>query len=169
MSVILYDLLIHCRDTCRNLTFDVKSGDTCRAITSDAIVVRKCNTAQRENDQWHANETMPGIVISPAMSIQYSDTAGENNRDDIVYPILFQLIDRDESKNDNLHTYLHWQQLVAKAFHQTQRTTDPSSSLYCIINATVSQVDSVDERLWVRHRQFVGGVVVQFLSRESRG
>lgn len=144
--------------------FGVKGTDNVRSIDSDAIVLRKLSR-DNKNSQRHSADKTPGMVITPGNRVVMDPEAGEVGRDDIVYPILIQIIDRDSGDNINgLRTYLFWQEQVARFF----RNASLSNVTENYINY-IAAVDNIDERQWVRHQNFINGIILHVMTREERG
>ena len=165
----LWSILTAARDGLRNdLSFQPQGGDSAQAIDTQAIVIRKYGFG-RPDEGMFQSERRPGIIISPPSSVVMNPEAGENDRDDVEYPVLFQIIDSDSARDRqaNLRTYVKWQEQVARYF-RNQSLTDSGGNCLAWISY-VSSLDNIDERVWVRHPNFVSGVLVRFVSRETRG
>lgn len=158
-NAILWDILTAVQTRLRDdLTFAAMAGDTTQAIHDDAIVIQK--TLKLDSPP-----RTPGIIITPPLRMGIDPSMGTNARDDYVYPVLCQIVDIDNGdRSSNLHSYLKWREQIARAFQQ--QSLSGVSSVYI---GHVVEVDYVDERLWRRSRNFVGGVELRFYARLSRG
>jgi len=165
----LWRILEAARDGLRNnITFEVMGDDyATEYIPDEAIQIRKYSPG-RDYEAVFKNEEKPGILISPALKMPQDPFAGENTRDNIKYPVLFQIIDRDlGDREQNLRTYLKWQEQVWKYFASQQLSGEQGECLAFI--SYFEMMDVVDKRLWVRHDLFVAGVRIDFMSQETRG
>jgi hypothetical protein len=165
----LWRILKAARDGLRNdIVFERMGTDsTAPAIRDDAIDIRKYSPGRDYEKEFRQAEK-PGILISPASRMPQDPFAGENTRDDIRYPVLFQIIDHDDGDRErNLRTYLKWQEQVWKYF-ASQQLIDESGECVAFI-AYFEMLDAVDKKLWVQHELFVAGVRIDFFSQESRG
>lgn len=149
------------------MSFPAEGSDPCGPIKADAIVIYKTLMAKK-GEQSLPHVMTPGLVVTPPKTISAPVEAGTNNRDDIFYPILVQLVDTDGNERvQNLQSYLAWLERIRKAFH-CHSLTDIPVEVGCA-NSYASITDTVDEKLWNQHGKFVGGVVVTVRSRETRG
>lgn len=169
-DAVLWQILEAVRDGMMNdLVFDPMGDDPVKAIDrANAIKIRKV-VEGKEHAKGYANELLPGILISPPLTVECDPSEGTNQRDDVTYRVLVQIIARDnETKDMNLRTYLKWQEQIRKYFNQ--RGLAAVQNAEGIVNRVLAtQVDVVDERYWTRHRAFVAGVVLEIISREPRG
>lgn len=154
-----------------DLTFAAQGSDTVPTIASAAIVIRKLPymDPDRKDEDYQRHDRMPGIIISPAGQVQRPAREGTNARDDVTYPVLCQIIDKDHKERlNNLRTYLKWQEQIAKYFN-SQTLLDVQGAAGCVHIGQAVETDTVNESLWVKHRMFVAGVELYFKSREPRG
>lgn len=160
------------RDGLRNhLQFETQGEDTTPPLTADAIVIRKL-ISDKPGEPAKTNETMPGILVCPGSRVSRPPEAGTNERDDAIYPILCQIIAKDQSdKVNNLQTYLMWQSQVARYLNHlfaANQVIDNDAD-FGLYDSFAIEVDVVDESRWVKHANFVSGVLVHVLARETRG
>lgn len=170
-DAVYYQLLDSTLFTLKSdLRFSAQGSDPCGAINPDAIVLRKLSTRERLFESGQKNEQTPGILVSLARRVIRPPTWGTNIRDDVVYPVLCQIIDRDSHGRGtlNLRSYLKWQEQIAKAFNNKGRP-DVMNDEGKVDICHVRQTESINERLWIKHQLFVGAVELYFLSREPRG
>jgi hypothetical protein len=166
MAEVLWNILTKSQTALRTFVWEIKGTDSTKAITDDHIVIRKSHR-QKQFEAGFVNEATPGVIITPSLKINIDPQAGENARDYIQYPVLFQVIDSDlgdRGDEENLRTWLHWQEKIGRFFRNQQPLS--IAELYLV---TVNVVDTVDETLFVRAERFVGGIVVTFWSCEVRG
>lgn len=163
-----WDYMEYIQKRLRNMEFTPEGKDPCGGIRGDAIVIRKPQFAAKLDEGSLPHIVTPGLVITPPKTISAPAELGTNNRDDIWYPILVQLVDTDGNEREqNLRTYLKWTEKIRKAFH-CHSITDVPVEVGCG-NSYATSTDTVDEKLWVREQKFVSGVVVAVRSRETRG
>jgi len=169
---VLWQLLTDSQTGLRtDLSFVAQGTDPAQTIASAAIQIQKHPVQSQvgtDKDRLRF-ELTPGLIISPPKIVHRPITEGTNLRDDVYYPILIQLIDKDNQERlTNLRTYTKWLEQIAKYFHNQGRanvlTTDGQVNI-----AGASQTFVVDRKMWFRERLFVGGVIVNFKSREPRG
>ena len=169
-DAVLWQILESVRDGLRtDLTFQAQGTDSVKTIQSDAIVIRKVISKQRESELPEKDERKPGILICPPRSVLRNPQAGTNERDDAVYYVLCQIIDGDGFRDDrHLKTYLKWQEQIAKYFH-AQPLLDVQADEGIVNIGHAIETEVVDDTLFVKHEHFVGGVLLEFISRETRG
>jgi len=164
---VLWQIMSEVQRTLReNLTFKAMGDDPIPQIEQEAIRIEKVSVKQREHEKVFEYELTPGIIITPPGRVTMPSSEGENARDDVHYPLLLQIIDKDNNERlTGLRTYLKWQEQIARAFRNQPLPCDPLH----VWNARVDYVDVVNEGLWVRHELFVTGIEIEFISREVRG
>jgi hypothetical protein len=151
-----------------DLDLIAQGSDSTSTIASEAIVIRKL-IKQIGNELYESDELRPGILITPANKVIRDPNEGTNQSDDARYYVLCQIIDGDDMRDeDNLQSYLKWQEQIAKYFN-AQPLLDVQGEEGCVGIGHATEVDVVDPTLFVRHRDFVGGVLIEFISREDRG
>jgi hypothetical protein len=164
-DAVLWKLAEACQDKLRNVNFVSQGDEQVASIEDNAIIIRKSTSSQRDSEEWFKDIDLPAIVITLPRKVIWDSSKGENNRDEGVYPILFQIIDTDDGEPEHgLRTHLKWQEQISRLF-RSQPMDDPCE----VYGTQVVDIDVVNEKLWVRHRLFVGGVAVRFLSLEPRG
>jgi len=166
-DAVLWTILETVRDVLRNnLVFQAMGDDDVETIDPKNITIEKVAIRQRESDRVFAYHETPGIVLSTPSSIITNPNEGENARDDVRYPVLFQVIDKDNQERiRGLRTYLKWIEQITKAFRNQPLPCDPLS----VWNAEVRTADIVNEGLWVNNGLFVAAITITFVSRETRG
>lgn len=153
-----------------DLSFVSQGDDGIRAIADEAIVIRKLDDSDATQGGGHGTENLPGILITLPRSIVCPPDEGTNERDDVHYQVLIQIIDADQrTKTGGLETYLKWQEMIRKYFNQSNLGGDLLNEEGMINQVLCEQVNVVDEKQWVRHALFRAGVIVRAISREPRG
>ena len=168
-DAVFWQILEAVQTLLRSLTFSAQGSDSVATIEDSAIVIRKLKHGDPDKDERKRDERTPGWIISPGSRISRPPEAGTNIRDDVYYPVLAQLIDKDNFKRENnLQSYLKWLEQAAKVIH-SQPMSDVQSAEGIVDIAHAVVTDTVDESMWVKHKQFVGGVEIVAVSREPRG
>lgn len=169
-DAVLWQILESVRDGLRNdLSFLVQGSDNTRPIKDASIIIHKSSPRDRDTRKNNRRHTVPGIVITPPSNTVRNPYEGTNERDDVRYTILIQIIDGDSGSSiDNLRTYLKWQEQIGK-YLNSQGLTDVMSSDGWVTLGWVKTVDNIDEKDWVTDDRFVSGILVEFISREPRG
>lgn len=145
------------------------TADSVRTIADEAIVIRKVTKRQREEEKFEKDELKPGIIICPAGKVIRNPDEGTNESDYVRYYVLCQIIDGDDFRGDqNLRSYLKWQEQIAKYFN-AQPQLDVQGEEGCVDIVHATETDVVDETLFVRHQHFVAGVLLEFFVTENRG
>lgn len=152
-----------------DLSFVAQGTDSVKTIQDSSIVIRKAATRQREYELYEKDEVRPGIIISPGKKVVRNPEEGTNERDYVRYYVLCQIVDGDGfHKETNLKSYTKWQEQIAKYFNaQPLLTVQNAEGTVEIGHAYETEV--VDETLFVKEDDFVGGVYLEFLSVEPRG
>lgn len=154
----------------QSLTFTAQGTDTVRDIKSAAIVIRKLPERLTWWERNFQTETMPGILISP-VSVTRPATAGTNVRDDALYKIVIQVLDKDTGKNKvrNLRTYLKWQEQIARYLQSQTRENVQTYSQGQVCIGWAVETDHLDESMWAKHEKMVASVAYSVKIRETRG
>lgn len=173
---ILWQILVKTQERLRRIDFVAEQGDSIKAIARDAIVIRKFRNVGRQQDEANfidTQEIMPGILITPGERYGTRPAqAGTNSNDDASYPILIQIIakdDMDRATQANLRTITKWAELIGRAFqnHDFEGTiTGDQGQVYI---GTAEQTFAPDRSMFTVHGRFQVGVACTFLSREPRG
>lgn len=124
------------------------------------VVLRRFPWVRAEEE---ANKPM--VIIAHPGSETMRPNEGTNQRDDVGYPVLVAVYDRDAQANDSdLDKYLLWRQQLARSFrHNTELPALPE------ITRTIVEPGRI-----VEPAEYVNGVLyspllVRFISREPRG
>jgi hypothetical protein len=164
-DAVLWQLLDHCQEVLRDTRFEPQGTDSVSAIKDNNIYFKKSSVQQPDDEKQFTHDGTPGIIITVPKTVTSQSSAGDNTRDRIEYPILFQIIDQDYREPvKNLRTYLKWQEQIVRLFHN-QPISDPCE----VYGTEAAMVDVVDEKIWSVHDMFVAGVEIRFLSLETRG
>lgn len=140
-----------------DLRFAVEDNDSTLPIKDENITIRKSLDVDKGIDT-------PALIITPG-DMRVDVTAGTNVRDDYAFPVLVQIVDKDANDQyDNLSTYLKWREQIFRAFHQQR--LDGCDDVYI---GLAREVSWVDPQLWSVHQWFVGGVLLVFIARITRG
>lgn len=152
----------------RSLVFASEVGDYCALIPPENIVIWKPLLAMRDAEENLSHVSLPGLVITPPMRISAPAMAGTNDRDDVFYPILVQLVASDgQDRVAGLSTYLRWLEQIRRATHA--RSWDIELSYGDAYASYAETTTVVEGRLWRQAQRFVAGVAVIFRVREPRG
>lgn len=108
-------------------------------------------------------------IVLPAILIvmrrqSMPPAAGNNLQDDITYGVLVGIVAADNMSHDHLDTYTLWIEQIRRAFHC--RRLPNVASVYSCHAQPLSDV--IDEGAWY-HNAFSSGLLLNFISRESRG
>ena len=126
------------------------------SISAENVVVGKV-----ANDR---NHSKPCILISPYRREELKAAAGTNLRDDIGYQIQISILDADNrDPSANLNTYLLWREQIRRAFHNSRL-----AGVGSVYSTQVMPLQVVDADAWFQRNQFVSGLVVHCISRETR-
>lgn len=153
------------------LEFSAAGDDPARRINETAIQIVSLDPDEQEQgkEAAYSQIRLPGILITPPSTIERPPGDGENSVDRSIYRILIQIVDAADYRSRCLRTYLKWQEQIVKYCSATdfaQQVFDVNGYVY-FCHAVAVQV--VDKRLFVGHRLFRAGVVVECLSDEPRG
>ena len=128
-------------------------------IAEDSIILRKIPT-NREFDRGLL--TLPGIIVSPWRG--ESETGGTNLRDDVVYPVIVDLVQKsNEDQEENLPRFLLWRERILKAFRH-QRLSGVDEVMTCSVEVLSVFNTSVFAKGYDH-----SAIVLKFTSRELRG
>ena len=132
-------------------------------IADASIVAKKLPLPRAFRDT--GGIALPAIIITPHRD-RIDTAAGTNARDEITYHVLVTIFAADNQEATlaaSLDTYLKWRQRIHTAF-RNQRLTGVSS----IVNCRVESYDVLHGPSWMDNL-FVSGLILQFISRETRG
>ncbi len=166
-DAVQYDIMLAVQTGLRALTFAAQGSEDIATIDDAAIVWVKSG----DHTQF-GNRVTPGWLISPGRRIEMRRVAGENQRDDVWYPFLCQLLISDQQHDTQfLRTTMKWLEQACKYFRNQDIGVSSISTNEGGItwNCEASMVYAVDERLWLRNEWFVAGVELRFGAYEPRG
>lgn len=127
-------------------------------IADANVVVQKHAIGARKGDL----PGLPGVVIVPGRTKTIS--GGTNERDDITYPVVVGTIQASNTDNtSDMNRMLQWHEDISSAFRE-QRLGAVTSVYTC----KVQPLESFARPEWLRGYD-VGGMVLNFISREARG
>lgn len=164
-DAVQYDIMLAVQTGLRALTFSAQGSESISTIDDDAIVFGKSKGKR-------GNRKTPGWLISPGNRIVMQADDGENNRDNVLYPFLCQLLVRDQGDDLlYLRTVMKWLEQACKTFRSQDIGVSTISGAEGGVtwNCEATTVYTVDERLWVRDEWFVAGVELRFAAMEPRG
>ena len=155
------------------LVFAVQPDDTGETISEDAIVIQKTSTkADRSHAKSGQLQDYPGLIVSMPRQTAIPPGEGENNSDMWHYQTLIQLIDRDLWDVENrLATWDKWVEQIASYFNfndLTAGSVDLASKVTWAL-CTARQVTDIDEKAWVKHSNFIAGVLLETQCLQHRG
>lgn len=173
---ILWQILEKTQERLRNLNFVAQPGDSIGKIDMQAIVIRKMRNVgrrQQPDNEFDVQEAMPGILITPGETYgTRPPEAGTNSNDDVTYPVLIQIIARDDGDRvaqSNLRTLTKWMELIARAFQNSDFEGTITGSQGQVYIGYANQTFAPDPSIFTVHQRFQCGVACSFLSREPRG
>ena len=152
-----------------DLRFQPEPDTDTSEIVSEAIVIRKVLPSRSEFPA-NTNEITPGWLIAPGSKIPRPGSAGENQVDIALYPILLQLVDQDRDSLDrNLATYPWWQEQAARYFNHRFASYKINNGGRCTRDSLAREVQVVDRKVFLQHALFRGGVEILVEVGETRG
>lgn len=173
---ILWQILEKTVERLRKINFQVQPGDVVKPIQSEAIVIRKFRNngkLQQPGNEADSQEDYPGILVTPSETFgSRPPQAGTNEMDDATYPVLLQVVARDDGdrvRQTNLRTYTKWCELICRAFQNQDFEGTITGDQGQVYIGYAQQTFAPDRSKFVVHKQFQIGVVCTFLSREPRG
>lgn len=127
-------------------------------VDSDDVVVQKLPWDQKNTG------TYPKIVIATAGTESMARGAGTNIRDDVGYPVIVSIFDRDEETLTSNHSRnLLWRQSIARAM-RNQSVSGVTEVFDCIL-----EPGAIVDPGWFNQNTYHSTFVLRFLSREVRG
>lgn len=126
-------------------------------IPSAQVYVRKV--------PWTRETTFPCVQIAPIGAEKIPRAGGTNLRDDIEYPVLVVIVDKDDQKQQtNRDRDLLWRQRIIKAF-RNQRLPGVSEVHQCVVEPQAIN----PPKDWIEQSAWVSAVRFNFVTREARG
>lgn len=170
MSSTCLRLLEEVQKRLQGMSFAPQGSDRVQSISPRNIVIWKTGLAVREGEEELQHVATPGLVITPPKTISAPSSAGTNLRDDVMYPIMIQLIDTDgQERFTGMPSYLKWLQQIRRACH-ARSWPEVEIALYGDVFQSYAEItNTMDVKAWKRHPKFVAGVAVVFTVREPRG
>lgn len=112
-----------------------------------------------------ADVPLPSVLVSPHGPEHMNRLQGTNRRDDVEYPVLVSIVDRDnqDPAAGRLDQYLNWREQIARAFRHQTLAAVPE-----IIGCWVEPSTIVQPESWMRGF-FHSSLLLWFVSREPRG
>lgn len=163
----LWQIIANIQGILEGLEFAPMGDDGMFTLSPGSIEVQKAS-GEGETDQV-AN--LPGLLITLPGEGAISWEGGTTSEMEPVYPILIQILDRDNARTlEGLRSYLKWQNQIVRALSMPEQCLiDPETEGVTYEVSQAVGVMSVDERKWKRHQLFVCGVIVQVMTRETVG
>ena len=168
-SAVRWQIMQRLLTVLKGLTWQPEDEDVGRVSAIDidtGIVFRKVSIAERPDDIGHAQDILPGIIVScPRVDFQMNYDHGTNLLEQVPIRFLIQIIDRDsETKTGGEKTYWKWQEICFTTLSESVEKFNSfeSGTAGDIVSVRVNTVDCVDERYWVAHSAFVAGVEIEF-------
>lgn len=164
---VLYDTAETVQSTLQGLTFTSQDAEV-PTLAADAIVLRKVGRRERDFEQGHRLERLPGLLVVPRVAPS-PPSAGVNSHDDVFYNIDVVMCARDYEREKGLETYTKWLQQIRQKLNDPTIAwpSDPAEGIVWQVNCV--SADQVSDWPWVKIQEAVGGVQVQAISREPRG
>jgi hypothetical protein len=146
-------------DILRQVVADIKSLSL-TGISNSNVYTQKVATDRKKDVA-----ALPAVIVAPFGSKVSPSTGGTNTKDEIEYPVLVAtLAAADEDQSTNLDRELTWHEsILSKFIHQ--RLTGVTSVLTC----RVDPKDVFDPNAFFGKNLDVGGLILRFISRETRG
>lgn len=139
-------------------------------IPKHAIVLSRTPMRLKQGEEWGHDLHTPGIILSPSNTIQVPLESGDNEHDDVLYPVLVQILDSDESRfsEKSIKSQMSWSTGIRQMFHCQNLRHEVFDSAGYVDFAFMTNQDVLDENMWVLHRRCVEALSFKVLSRESR-
>lgn len=151
-----------------NVKFVPIGEDQLASIVPESIVIRKLR-APRPDYPANTSETLPGWIISPGRVMKPS-MEGNNAQDETVYRVILQLIDKDYDQGTHgLRSWLRWLESAEKVLNHWFASHQYTNSADCVRDNVASGFDVINDKEFVRHQNFIGGIVVDNFVWEGRG
>jgi hypothetical protein len=117
-DAVYWDILVAMRDQLRAIGFPA-FGDVA-GIPPEHIQIRMPPPHQNKKSDKPTilEELTPGILLTPARSVNTQVKGGSWNLDEVMYSVLIQLIDREPSRFDEMRmrAWLKWLEQIRKYF-----------------------------------------------------
>ena len=141
-----------------SVVYSSERGDNMAYPSPDSTIIQE----DFDSDYGYA---FPSLLIIPGFEHKIDPLDGTNERDDYVYPVMVQIIDRKSMDYAvGAPSHLKWREQIARAINQQKLAGVPE--VYIGLATSVSRVN---RDLWEQHRYFVGGVEMYFKTRLTRG
>lgn len=167
-DAVVWQIMDDLIDSLRTVSFEAVGSDPVRPVIGDNIRMRK-KVSPRSRDQNYSNVPVPAIEVS-FVKARRDPRAGTNVRDDVMYVIAIEVIDRDQHEDlSGERTYLKWMEMISRLVHNqlTNNVQTYNEGQVCI--GTTPQTEATTEGLWEAHRLAKATVFAHFKVREPRG
>lgn len=169
MSSTCWRIMEEVQKRLQGMSFVPQASDRCQAINPRSIVIWKAGFGSGDGEATLPEVATPGLVITPPKTIRAPADAGENESDDVMYPVLIQLIDTDGERLGNVQSYMKWLQQIRRACH-ARSWPEVEIARFGDVRASFAEItDTVDVKAWKKHQKWIAGVAVVFTVREPRG
>lgn len=168
-DAVFWQILVEIQRVLRTeITFNSIGEDGSLSISQDAIAIRKYK-APKPGSPAEISEVEPGLIISPGRCVR-PPMEGTNAQDEADYTVFIQIIDKDyDNQFHNLRTHLKWQEQIVKLMNHWFASHQICNPNDCVRDNVATGFDVGDEKMFVRHQNFVAGVMVVINAWEGRG
>ena len=153
------------------LTFEVQPDDTGRTIVEDAVQFQKVNAKTgRSNEKTNQMMDFPGLLVSAPRRTVIPPSEGDNERDLWHYQILIQLVDMDQWDVENrVASWDKWIEQIASYFNFQCFGMEELATKTVFALCTANEVSDIDEKMWVKHSEFIAGIMLEVRVLQHRG
>jgi len=110
----------------------------------------------------------PAVFVCAAGSL--SVVGGTNGRDDIAYPVAIFICDKNPIEDEQyMDTLLYWRERIRKRFIYQHLSEVVSGGVATVYTCRMSPSVILDENLSRRYQILVEPLLLEFISRETRG
>ena len=155
-----------------DINYQVQDGDGGTTLKPTAIIWRYTR-AQKDRPFARAQQLMdvPGLVVSEPFRVMTDTVNATNERDLWHYNFMIQLVDNDLWEYaGRIATWDKWMEQIVSAFHYSSlpnaAVTLPAGQIWW---ATATEVQSVDETVWVKEGKFITGIELEVRVSQPRG
>lgn len=165
---VYYDILIAVRDQVISQNL-MPSVDGVKAVPEPHIQIWMAPALNVGKEKWQDAPT-PGLLISPSRTVRVPPGAGTTSFDDVHYPVLLQIVDREVTRDslERIKALLTWSENLRKYFNQQNLRLAVYGSGGTVDIGYISSQDILDERLFGFHHQCLSYIPLTYISREPR-
>lgn len=167
MNAVWWDICDEVRNQIRD-RIDFESYDGLRPPSKENIRVWMIPFGS--NSQGERRVGFPAILVSPGRIAEIPPSGGTNARDDVIYPVLIQIVMRTATEFDEgtIRTLLKWGEQIRKYFNQQNLRGEVWESQGYVNIAWVEGMDFIDERQFQLQGDCVQAIPLSVMSREPR-